>query len=120
MGRIIFSPLYIYAAAREIFGKKVLTNQYSYVIIRIQIKKGTDNMIIHDNRKERTTNFGDIKCGETFYDSYEDIHAMKIQTCVDEEEEMRCNAVALANGILLSYEDEEQVVPTKARIEIYE
>lgn len=76
-------------------------------------------MTIYDIRKERTTNFGDIKCGETFYDSYEDIHAMKIQTCVDDEEEMKCNAVALENGLLLSYEDEEQVVSTKARIEIY-
>ena len=77
-------------------------------------------MIIHDNRKEKFINFGDIKCGETFYDAYEDIHAMKIQTCTDEEEDMKCNAVALENGFLLSYEDEEQVIFTKARIEIYE
>ena len=76
-------------------------------------------MIIHDNRKEKTINFGDIKCGETFYDAYEDTHAMKIQTCTDGED-MKCNAVTLSNGFLLFYEDEEQVVLTKARIEIYE
>ena len=77
-------------------------------------------MLIHDNRKEKTTNFGNIKCGETFYDSYEDIHAMKIQMCTDDEEDMKCNAVTLSNGFLLFYEDEEQVTATKARIEIYE
>lgn len=75
-------------------------------------------MLIHDNRKEKTTNFGYLKCGETFYDPYEDIHAMKIPSCTDEEGE--CNAVALANGALLCYEAEDQMIFTKARIEIYE
>lgn len=77
-------------------------------------------MFIRDNRKEKTTNFGYVKCGETFYDPYEDTHAMKISTCVNETESMKYNAVALSNGFLLYYEAEDQVVGTKARIEIYE
>ena len=75
-------------------------------------------MKICDNRKEKTTGFGFIKCGETFYDPYEDIHAMKIPFCTDENGDY--NAVALSNGALLCYEYEDQVIFTKARIEIYE
>lgn len=75
-------------------------------------------MIVHDIRKEKTTNFGFLKCGESFYDPYEEIHAMKILPCTDEDGD--CNAVALSNGALLCYEAEAPVVFTKARIEIYE
>lgn len=75
-------------------------------------------MVLRDNRKEITTHFDTIKCGETFYDPYEDTHAMKIPSCTDEEGD--CNAVALSNGALLCYECEDQVVATKARVEIYE
>ena len=75
-------------------------------------------MILRDNRKEKTIRFGEIKCGETFYDPYEDIHAMKIPSCTDEDGD--CNAVALSNGALLYYECEDQVIATKARVEIYE
>lgn len=74
-------------------------------------------MILHDNRKEKTTYFGDIKCGETFYDPYEDTHAMKIPSCTDEDGD--CNAVALSNGALLYYDCEDQVIATKARVELY-
>lgn len=75
-------------------------------------------MIVHDNRKEKTTNFGYLKCGDTFYDSYEDIHAIKVSSCTNEDGE--CNAVDLSSGVLFCYGAEYQVVPTKARIEIYE
>ena len=74
-------------------------------------------MQVYDNRKEATINFTTIKCGETFYDPYEDIHAMKIPSCTDEDGE--CNAVALSNGALLCYEDGDQMILTKARVEIY-
>ena len=75
-------------------------------------------MILRDNRKEKTTRFCEIKRGETFYDPYENIHAMKIPSCTDEGGD--CNAVALSNGALLCYECEDQVIATKARVEIYE
>ena len=75
-------------------------------------------MIIHDNRAEKFIYFCDIKRGETFYDPYEDIHAMKIQNCTDGDGD--CNAVALDNGFLLCYEDGDQMVLTKAKVEIYE
>ena len=75
-------------------------------------------MILRDNRKEKTTRFCEIKCGETFYDVYENIHAMKIPFCTEEDRD--CNAVALSNGVLLCYECEDQVIATKARVEIYE
>ena len=75
-------------------------------------------MKICDNRREKTTNFGTIKCGETFYDPYEDIHAMKIPSCTDEDGD--CNAASLTNGALLCYEDEDQVIFTKSVVEIYE
>lgn len=73
-------------------------------------------MIIHDNRKEKIIDFCDIKCGETFYDPYEDTHAMKIKNCTDGDE----NAIDLSNGELFCYDDTDKVVPTKAKIEIYE
>ena len=75
-------------------------------------------MKIYDNRKEKTTSFGTLKCGETFYDPYEDIHAMKIPSCTDEDGD--CNAVSLTNGALLCYEAEDQMIFTKSRVEIYE
>lgn len=75
-------------------------------------------MILCDNLKEKTTRFGEIKRGETFYDPYENIHAIKIPSCTDEGGD--CNAVALSNGALLCYECEDQVIATKARVEIYE
>jgi hypothetical protein len=75
-------------------------------------------MTVYDNRAEKTISFGYIKCGETFYDPCEEIHAMRIPSCTDEDGD--CNAVALSNGVLLCYECEDQVVLTKARIEIYE
>lgn len=98
---------------------KVFIDLFKIIRYNINTKtKGSDNMIVNDNRKEKTTQFGYIKCGETFYDSYEDVHAMKIPSCTDEDGD--CNAVALSNGALLYYECEDQVVVTKARIEIYE
>ena len=75
-------------------------------------------MNLRDNRKEKTTRFCEIKHGETFYDPYENIHAMKIPSCTDEDGD--CNAVAFSNGALLCYECEDQVIATKARVEIYE
>ena len=75
-------------------------------------------MIIHDNRREKIINFGALSLGETFYDPYEDIHAMKIPFFTNEDGD--CNALALANGFLLCYDDEDKITPTKAKIEIYE
>lgn len=74
-------------------------------------------MIVCDNRKPDDFPFGQLKCGETFYDPCEGIHAMKIPFCTDEDGD--CNAVALSNGALLCYEPEDKVSKTKGRFEIY-
>ena len=74
-------------------------------------------MYLFDKRKEQTVPYKAIKLGETFYDSENDIHAMKIVSCEDED---GCvNAINLQEGSGLYYEDNEEVVATKARVEIY-
>lgn len=73
-------------------------------------------MIVHDNRKEKTINFGDIEWGENFYDSHNDIHAKKVMLCADGV----FNAISLSTGDFLCYEDDYAITPTKAKIEIYE
>ena len=74
-------------------------------------------MYLFDKRKEQTVPYNAIKIGETFYDSENDIHAMKIISCEDED---GCvNAIDLQSGGGLYYEDNDEVVATKARVEIY-
>lgn len=74
-------------------------------------------MYLFDKRKEQTVPYKAIKIGETFYDIEKEAHAMKIASCEDEE---GCiNAIDLETGGGLFYEDNEEVVPTKARVEIY-
>ena len=74
-------------------------------------------MYINDNRKEKTVPYGQIKIGDTFFDVENEIHAMKIIDCEDSE---GCvNAINLQEGNGLYYEDDEEVVAIKARIEIY-
>ena len=74
-------------------------------------------MYLFDKREEQTVPYKAIKIGETFYESENDIHAMKITPCEDED---GCvNAINLQSGTGLYYEDDEEVVATKARVEIY-
>ena len=74
-------------------------------------------MHLIDNRKEHTIPFKTIKIGETFYDSENDIHAMRISACEDAHGHI--NATDLQRGTTLYYEDDEGVIATKARIEVY-
>lgn len=74
-------------------------------------------MYLFDKRKENTQPFKGIKRGETFFDPENEIHAMKIISCEDDD---GCvNAINLENGEGLFYEDNEEVIATKARVEIY-
>ena len=53
-------------------------------------------MYLFDKRKEQTVPYKAIKLGETFYDSENDIHAMKISSCEDDD---GCvNAINLQEG----------------------
>jgi hypothetical protein len=74
------------------------------------------NMQVYDNRKIKTVPFKAIKVGDTFFDSENEIYAMRILDCEDTE---GCvNAVDLQSGGLLFYENEE-VEPIKGRIEFF-
>ena len=74
-------------------------------------------MYLFDKREEQTVPYETIKIGETFYDSENDTHAMRISSCEDADGYI--NAVDLQRGTGLYYEDAEKVVATKARVEIY-
>ena len=74
-------------------------------------------MYLFDKRKENTQPFKGIKMGETFFDSENEIHAMKIVSC--EEDDGCINAINLETGEGLFYGDNDEVVVTKARVEIY-
>lgn len=74
-------------------------------------------MQVCDNRKNKTVPFKNIKIGDTFFDSENETYAMRIENY--ENYENGCvNAVDLQTGNLLYYEDEE-VEPTRGRIEFY-
>ena len=69
------------------------------------------------NRNENVQPFRGIKRGETFFDSENQVHAMKIVSCEDDD---GCiNAINLEDGEGLFYEDDEEVIATKARVEIF-
>lgn len=74
-------------------------------------------MYLFDKRKEQTVPYNAIKVGETFYDSENDFHAMKI--FLFENGKDCANAINLETGEGLFYEDHDAVVATKARVEIY-
>ena len=74
-------------------------------------------MSLFDKRKENTQPFRGIKIGETFFDTDNEYHAMKIISC--ENDDGCVNAINLETGEGLFYEDNEEVVATKARVEIY-
>ena len=74
-------------------------------------------MYLFDKRKENTQPFRSIKIGETFFDSENKIHAMKILFCEDDD---GCvNAINLESGEGLFYEDNEEIIATKAKVEIF-
>ena len=74
-------------------------------------------MYLFDKRKENTQPFRGIKIGETFFDTNNEYHAIKIVPC--ESDGGSINAINLETGEGLFYYDEEEIVATKARVEIY-
>jgi hypothetical protein len=73
-------------------------------------------MQVYDNRKVKTVPFKSVKVGDTFFDSENEIYAIRIDDCENGDEWV--NAVDLQIGSLLFYEDEE-VEPIKGRIEFF-
>lgn len=76
-------------------------------------------MIVIDKRTERTIKFENVKCGEMFYDSENEIFCLRIQECWDNDEDL-VNAVDIVDGQLMSYMPENDVVSVKGRVEINE
>ena len=74
-------------------------------------------MQVYDSRKPLTTNFKDINIGCAFSDDNEGIYAIRIADCENDDGCM--NAVSLETGNLYFYEDDDEVTPIKAKIEVY-
>lgn len=77
-------------------------------------------MIVIDSRKERTIKFENVKCGEMFYDPENEMFCLRIQECSWYNGEEPANAVDLADGQLVFYEKQDDVISVKGRVEIYE
>lgn len=74
-------------------------------------------MKVYDTRKPITTNFKYIDIGCAFFDDKEEIYAIRIANCEDND---GCvNAVCLETGNLYFYDDDYEVAPIKAKIEVY-
>lgn len=72
---------------------------------------------MYDTRKPFTINFKDLQIGSAFYDAEEEIYAIRIADCEDND---GCvNVVSLETGNLYFYDDNYEVTPIKARIEVY-
>ena len=74
-------------------------------------------MQVYDIRKPSIDTFKDIDVGCAFFDAETDRYAMRITDC--EDNDGRANAVCLETGVLYLYEDNEKVIPIKAKIEVY-
>jgi len=77
-------------------------------------------MIVIDSRKARTIKFENICEGEMFYDPENEMFCMRIQECQWGCGGESANAVDLADGQLVSYEERDEVVNVKGKVEIYE
>lgn len=77
-------------------------------------------MNVIDNRKEHTVKFADVRCGEMFYDPENEMFCMRIQECQWDDGNEVANVIDVADGQLMFYEQYEEVVSVKGRIEIYE
>lgn len=77
-------------------------------------------MNIVDNRKERTVKFANVRCGEMFYDPENEMFCMRIQECQWDDGNEVANVIDVADGQLMFYEQYEDVISVKGRIEIYE
>lgn len=75
-------------------------------------------MEVYDTRKPYTISFRDLQIGFAFYDAEEEIYAMRIANC--EDDQGHANVVSLETGNLYFYEDDYKITPIKARIEVYE
>lgn len=77
-------------------------------------------MHIYDGRHPKTTYFENIDEGEMFYDPENEMFCMRIQECQWDDGNEPSNAVDLADGQLLFYEQRDEVVNVKGKVEIYE
>lgn len=77
-------------------------------------------MIVIDSRKEHTTYFENIREGEMFYDPENEMFCMRIQECWCDNGEEPANAVDLADGQLMFYEKQDDVISVRGKVEVYE
>ena len=77
-------------------------------------------MIVIDSRKARTIKFENIREGEMFYDPENEMFCMRIEECWWDNGEEPANAVDLADGQLVSYEKQDDVISVKGKVEVYE
>lgn len=77
-------------------------------------------MIVIDSREEHTIYFENICEGEMFYDPENEMFCLRIQECWWDNGEEPANAVDLADGQLVFYEKQDEVVNVKGKVEIYE
>lgn len=77
-------------------------------------------MKVIDSRKERIIKFENVKCGEMFHDPVNGMFCLRTQECRWNNGKEPVNAVDIADGQMVFYKPNEDVVPVKGRVEIYE
>jgi hypothetical protein len=77
-------------------------------------------MEVIDRRKPKVSHFADVREGEMFFDPENEMFCLRIQECVWDTGEVPANAVDLADGQLVFYENQNEIVKVRGRVDIYE
>lgn len=84
----------------------------------MNLRKGSNKMIINDVRKPKTTRFDCLKIGDVFYDTSElEEFLMKTPTISDYHDN-HYNAVSLETGNLFYFTNEEMIEQVKATLTV--
>jgi hypothetical protein len=77
-------------------------------------------MEVIDRRKPKVSHFADVRVGEMFFDPEDEMFCLRIQECVWDNGEEPANAIDLADGQLVFYENTNEVVKVRGRVDIFE